>query len=162
MDDVTADAAADLSLEAVAGRVGVSVRQLTRLFRAETGMTVTCFVEQIRLEAAQGLLESGTDPLDVVARRSGFGCRGDPAPRLPAGTRHHPRHLPGAVQDHLHSQLGHGQEPAGPPRLYCVLIADDRLPRCQLLERGGAALQSRHSIPTPVPAAPPSARCWSP
>jgi transcriptional regulator GlxA family with amidase domain len=73
MDDVTADPAADLSLEAVAGRVGVSVRQLTRLFRAETGMTVTCFVEQIRLEAAQGLLESGTDPLDVVARRSGFG-----------------------------------------------------------------------------------------
>ncbi|MFF3000112.1 GlxA family transcriptional regulator [Streptomyces sp. NPDC057950] len=73
MDDVTADPAADHSLEAVAGRVGVSVRQLTRLFRTETAMTVTRFVEQIRIEAAQGLLESGTDPLDVVARRSGFG-----------------------------------------------------------------------------------------
>ncbi|MEU1415218.1 GlxA family transcriptional regulator [Streptomyces sp. NPDC005731] len=73
LDDVTADPTADHGLEAVAGRVGVSVRQLTRLFRAEAGMTVTRFVEQIRLEAAQGLLESGTDPLDVVARRSGFG-----------------------------------------------------------------------------------------
>jgi transcriptional regulator GlxA family with amidase domain len=73
LDDVTADPAADHSLEAVAGRAGVSVRQLTRLFRAETGMTVTRFVEQIRIEAAQGLLESGTDSLDVVARRSGFG-----------------------------------------------------------------------------------------
>ncbi|MGW1710588.1 GlxA family transcriptional regulator [Streptomyces sp. NPDC002206] len=73
MDDVTADPAADHSLQTVAGRAGVSVRQLTRLFRAETGMTVIRFVEQIRIEAAQGLLESGTDPLDVVARRSGFG-----------------------------------------------------------------------------------------
>ncbi|MGW0080989.1 GlxA family transcriptional regulator [Streptomyces sp. NPDC003393] len=73
MDEVTSDPAADHSLEALAGRIGMSVRQLTRLFRAEVGMTVTQFVEQVRIEAAQGLLESGTDPLDVVARRSGFG-----------------------------------------------------------------------------------------
>ncbi|MFK4148419.1 GlxA family transcriptional regulator [Streptomyces sp. NPDC004065] len=73
LDDVTANPAADHSLEAVARRAGVSVRQLTRLFRAEAGVTVTRFVEQIRVEAAQGLLESGTDALDVIARRSGFG-----------------------------------------------------------------------------------------
>jgi transcriptional regulator GlxA family with amidase domain len=73
LDAVTADPAGDHSLDAVARRVGVSVRQLTRLFRAEFGTTVTRFVEQTRLEAAQALLESGTDPLDVVARRSGFG-----------------------------------------------------------------------------------------
>ncbi|MFI6495355.1 GlxA family transcriptional regulator [Streptomyces sp. NPDC050564] len=73
LDAVTANPAADHSLETVASRVGVSVRQLTRLFRAEVGMTVTRFVEQIRIEAAQGLLESGTDSLDLVARRSGFG-----------------------------------------------------------------------------------------
>ncbi|MGW1810843.1 helix-turn-helix domain-containing protein [Streptomyces sp. NPDC002078] len=45
----------------------------TRLIRRETGTTVTRFVGQIRLEAAQSVLESGTDPWDMVARRSGFG-----------------------------------------------------------------------------------------
>ncbi|MFS4092586.1 GlxA family transcriptional regulator [Streptomyces sp. AF1A] len=73
LDAVTADPAGDHSLEAMARRTGVSVRQLTRLFRTELGTTATHFVEEIRIEAAQALLESGTDPLDVVARRSGFG-----------------------------------------------------------------------------------------
>lgn len=73
LDAVTAHPAGDHSLDAVARRAGVSVRQLTRLFRAEFGGTVTRFVERTRVEAAQALLESGTDPLDVVARRSGFG-----------------------------------------------------------------------------------------
>lgn len=73
LDAVTADPTGDHSLEALAHRTGVSVRQLTRLFRTELGTTATHFVEQIRIEAAQALLESGADPLDVVARRSGFG-----------------------------------------------------------------------------------------
>ncbi|MFE7171634.1 GlxA family transcriptional regulator [Streptomyces sp. NPDC057616] len=73
LDAVAADPAGDHSLEALARRTGVSVRQLTRLFRAELGTSATQFVEQIRVEAAQALLEGGMDPLDVVARRSGFG-----------------------------------------------------------------------------------------
>lgn len=31
------------------------------------------YVEQVRLEAAQVLLETGDDPMSVVARRTGFG-----------------------------------------------------------------------------------------
>ncbi|MEU6707769.1 GlxA family transcriptional regulator [Streptomyces wuyuanensis] len=73
LDDVTADPRADHSLAAMAARAGVSERHLTRLFRAETGMSAAQYVERIRLEAAQALLESGSDPLDTVARRSGFG-----------------------------------------------------------------------------------------
>jgi transcriptional regulator GlxA family with amidase domain len=73
LDAVTADPRADHSLAAMARRAGVSERHLTRLFRTETGMTAAQFVERIRLEAAQALLESGSDPLDGVARASGFG-----------------------------------------------------------------------------------------
>ncbi|MFE0454140.1 GlxA family transcriptional regulator [Streptomyces sp. NPDC058914] len=73
LDEVTADPRGDHTLVAMAARAGVSERHLTRLFRAETGMTAARFVERIRLEAAQALLESGSDPLDSVARRSGFG-----------------------------------------------------------------------------------------
>ncbi|QOV47415.1 GlxA family transcriptional regulator [Streptomyces chromofuscus] len=73
LDSVTADPRGDHTLAAMAARAGVSERHLTRLFRAEAGMTAAQFVERIRLEAAQALLESGSDPLDTVARRSGFG-----------------------------------------------------------------------------------------
>ncbi|MGW1710605.1 GlxA family transcriptional regulator [Streptomyces sp. NPDC002206] len=73
LDDIAAEPRADHTLAAMAGRAGVSERHLTRLFRAETGTTAAQFVERIRLEAAQALLESGSDPLDSVARRSGFG-----------------------------------------------------------------------------------------
>ncbi|MFD5269046.1 GlxA family transcriptional regulator [Streptomyces sp. NPDC058335] len=73
LDAVTADPRADHTLTAMARRAGVSERHLTRLFRAETGMTAAQFVERVRLEAAQALLESGSDPLDHVARASGFG-----------------------------------------------------------------------------------------
>ncbi|MET8241748.1 GlxA family transcriptional regulator [Streptomyces sp. NPDC005078] len=73
LDEVAAEPRADHTLAAMAARAGVSERHLTRLFRAETGTTAGQFVERIRLEAAQALLESGSDPLDTVARRSGFG-----------------------------------------------------------------------------------------
>jgi transcriptional regulator GlxA family with amidase domain len=73
LDAVTTDPRADHTLAAMAARAGVSERHLTRLFRSELGITAAQFVEQIRLEAAQALLEGGQDPLDVVARNSGFG-----------------------------------------------------------------------------------------
>jgi transcriptional regulator GlxA family with amidase domain len=73
LDAVAAAPHVDHRLGALAERAGVSVRHLTRLIRQETGTTAARFVEEIRLEAAQGMLESGTDPLDTVARRSGFG-----------------------------------------------------------------------------------------
>lgn len=73
LDAVILDPAGDHGLEAMAGRAGVSVRQLTRLFRQELGTTPGRYVEQARMERAKNLLETGDQPLDVVARRSGFG-----------------------------------------------------------------------------------------
>jgi transcriptional regulator GlxA family with amidase domain len=73
LDAVVADPRADHTLPSMAARAGVSERHLTRLFRSETEMSAAQFVERVRLEAAQALLEGGSDPLDSVARRSGFG-----------------------------------------------------------------------------------------
>ncbi|MGX1274442.1 transcriptional regulator GlxA family with amidase domain [Streptomyces phaeoluteigriseus] len=49
LDAVTADPRADHTLTAMARRAGVSARHLTRLFRAETGVTAAQFVERVRL-----------------------------------------------------------------------------------------------------------------
>jgi len=73
LDAVTADPGADHARDALAARVGVSVRHLTRLFRTELDTTAARFVERTRIEAATGLLENGAETLDVIARRTGFG-----------------------------------------------------------------------------------------
>ncbi|MFJ5274314.1 SpoIIE family protein phosphatase [Streptomyces sp. NPDC088358] len=73
LDRVAADPRGDHSLQALADRAALSSRHLTRLFRTEIGTTAGEYVKRIRLEAAQALLEGGDEPLDTVARRSGFG-----------------------------------------------------------------------------------------
>jgi transcriptional regulator GlxA family with amidase domain len=62
----------DLSVGALAGRMHLSERQLSRVFRRELGTTPADYVEQVRVESARGLLESEADPLDLVAARTGF------------------------------------------------------------------------------------------
>jgi transcriptional regulator GlxA family with amidase domain len=64
---------ADLSLAALARRAALSERHFSRVFRAETGMTVAAYVEAARVEAARRLLESTDDGLDRIARTCGFG-----------------------------------------------------------------------------------------
>ncbi|MFG3618408.1 GlxA family transcriptional regulator [Nocardia sp. NPDC047654] len=73
VDAVIADLCADHSLAAMAARAALSERHFSRLFRQEIGMTPGRYVKQVRLEAAQALLESGDEPMTTVARRSGFG-----------------------------------------------------------------------------------------
>ncbi|MEU4097281.1 DJ-1/PfpI family protein [Streptomyces sp. NPDC026673] len=73
LEAVAEDPGANHTLSAMARRAGVSVRHVTRLFYDEVGTTPARYVEQVRLEAAQVLLETGDDPMPVVARRSGFG-----------------------------------------------------------------------------------------
>jgi transcriptional regulator GlxA family with amidase domain len=63
----------DLSLAALGRRAALSERHFSRVFRAETGMTVAAYVEAARIEAAQRLLESTRDGLDRIARTCGFG-----------------------------------------------------------------------------------------
>ncbi|WP_084529697.1 GlxA family transcriptional regulator [Nocardia crassostreae] len=72
LDEIVADPAADHSLSALASRSALSVRHLTRLFREHLGTTTAAFVESVRLEAAQSLLDSG-EPVTQAARRSSLG-----------------------------------------------------------------------------------------
>jgi len=73
LDAVVANPGAPHTLAAMSRRAGVSVRHMSRLFDEELGTTPARYVERVRLEAAQVLLETGDDSLPVVARRTGFG-----------------------------------------------------------------------------------------
>jgi transcriptional regulator GlxA family with amidase domain len=57
----------------LAGRAGLSPRQLQRRFTTELGMPPAQYVEKVRVEAARWALTEGDDPVDVIARRLGFG-----------------------------------------------------------------------------------------
>jgi transcriptional regulator GlxA family with amidase domain len=63
----------DLSVSALAQRTHLSLRQFTRVFRADTGTTPADHVESIRTEAACRLLETTRIPVEEIARRCGFG-----------------------------------------------------------------------------------------
>ncbi|KUI30029.1 GlxA family transcriptional regulator [Mycobacterium sp. GA-2829] len=73
MDTVTADPAANHSLDHLAAAAGVSPRHLSRLFHAETGYTPQRFVDRVRLEAACHLLTGSPASLEDIAERTGVG-----------------------------------------------------------------------------------------
>jgi transcriptional regulator GlxA family with amidase domain len=64
---------ADLSVDALAERAGMSVRNFARSFRAEVGTTPARYVESVRVEAARRLLEETDAGVDAVAATCGFG-----------------------------------------------------------------------------------------
>ena len=64
---------ADLSVPALAARVGLSERQFLRVFPAETGHSPAGYVEAARVEAACRLLETTEEGLERIARVCGFG-----------------------------------------------------------------------------------------
>jgi transcriptional regulator GlxA family with amidase domain len=64
---------AELSVPALAARAGLSERHFTRLFRAETGASPAEYVETVRVESAQRMLETTGQALDAIARSCGFG-----------------------------------------------------------------------------------------
>ena len=72
LDVVAGDPAADHSVPALAAAAGTSTRQLNRLFQQELGTTPARYVELVRLEAAQTLLDAG-HTVTSAAARSGFG-----------------------------------------------------------------------------------------
>lgn len=64
---------ADLSVDALADRAGLSSRHFARAFHSEVGMTPGRYVDRVRLEAARRLLEDTADGVDAVARACGYG-----------------------------------------------------------------------------------------
>lgn len=62
----------DLSLSMLADRAAMSVRNFTRVFQSEAGVTPADFVEMARVDAARRLLEDTETPLQRVAASCGF------------------------------------------------------------------------------------------
>lgn len=63
----------DLSVAALAGRVGYSERHLTRLFLDEIGETPARHVQRVRVDLARRQLEETSDAVEAVAAAAGFG-----------------------------------------------------------------------------------------
>ena len=63
----------DLSVEALAAQVHMSVRNFSRVFRRDVGRTPADFIERIRVEAARRRLEEVGGGLQQIARECGFG-----------------------------------------------------------------------------------------
>jgi transcriptional regulator GlxA family with amidase domain len=64
-----------LSVDELAGAAGLSPRQFSRAFRAETGQSPAKAVEDLRVEAARLLMEQGRHSMDVIANETGFADR---------------------------------------------------------------------------------------
>jgi transcriptional regulator GlxA family with amidase domain len=64
---------ADLRIEPLAERARMSPRNFARVFHRDVGVTPGVFVERARVEAARRALTSGSEGVEVVASRCGFG-----------------------------------------------------------------------------------------
>lgn len=64
-----------LSVDELADAAGLSPRQFSRLFHAETGRTPAKAVESLRLEAARLMMEEGKHPVEQIAMETGFADR---------------------------------------------------------------------------------------
>jgi transcriptional regulator GlxA family with amidase domain len=62
----------DLTVEKLAERIGMSSRQFTRVCLRETKMNPGQFVDRMRVEAAQQMIDSSSMGLKEIANRSGF------------------------------------------------------------------------------------------
>ena len=65
--------AADLSVEALAGRASLSLRHFARAFAAETGVSPGQYVGRVRIEAARRRLEDTAEGIEETARACGYG-----------------------------------------------------------------------------------------
>jgi transcriptional regulator GlxA family with amidase domain len=93
----------NLTVETLAGRVGMSPRNFARVFQREVELTPARYVERIRLEAARRRLEEAPVSIDQVAAESGFGTRES----LRRAFQRHLNVPPGAYRDRFRSTLIH-------------------------------------------------------
>jgi transcriptional regulator GlxA family with amidase domain len=62
----------DLSVQFLADRVAMSVRNFERVFAQEVGMSPARYVRQLRVEAAQRMIERSEKGLEPIAMACGF------------------------------------------------------------------------------------------
>lgn len=70
---IAANLDADLTVESLAHRANLSVRQFTRRFRDSFGVPPATYVARQRLERARRALEKGGVPLEKLRRETGYG-----------------------------------------------------------------------------------------
>lgn len=64
-----------IGVDDLADAAGLSSRQFSRAFRAETGQTPAKAIERLRVETARLMLEQTRHPIDVIANAAGFADR---------------------------------------------------------------------------------------
>jgi transcriptional regulator GlxA family with amidase domain len=62
-----------ITVERLAKAVGMSLRQFSRAFRAQTGTTPARVVERLRADLARGRIETTVEPVERIAEATGFG-----------------------------------------------------------------------------------------
>jgi transcriptional regulator GlxA family with amidase domain len=62
-----------LSVERLAAKSALSVRQFSRAFNVDVGMSPAKAVESLRVETARAQIETGASRLEAIAKRVGFG-----------------------------------------------------------------------------------------
>ena len=62
-----------LTVERLAEEIGMSLRQFSRAFRAQTGTTPARVVERLRADVARGRIETTAEPVERIADAVGFG-----------------------------------------------------------------------------------------
>ena len=62
-----------LTVDQLAEKAHMSPRSFARIFPSEIGISPGRFIEQLRIDRARELLESGAEGLEQIARESGFG-----------------------------------------------------------------------------------------
>jgi transcriptional regulator GlxA family with amidase domain len=70
---IESDPGGDHRISTLDATASMSHRHFNRVFVREVGITPARFVERVRIELARHALESGSETLDVVASRCGFG-----------------------------------------------------------------------------------------
>lgn len=62
----------DLSVNTLADRAHMSLRNFSRVFRSETGQTPAAFVQNLRIDATRRLLEESDESIEEISKRCGF------------------------------------------------------------------------------------------
>jgi transcriptional regulator GlxA family with amidase domain len=63
----------DLTVERLADQAHMSPRHFSRSFTAETGISPSKAVERLRIEVARTRVQSGSEPIEQIAKGAGFG-----------------------------------------------------------------------------------------
>src|SRR5919107_2014049 len=73
MDELLAELPAEHTVNSMAARVNMSPRTFARRFAETTGTTPHAWLLRQRVLLARRQLEAGDEPIELIARRSGFG-----------------------------------------------------------------------------------------